>query len=581
MKRLVKKSDRLQVQQGNIDWKLAKGWTREDYRDLIIMIWDNPDKTQFCLTIYKGTAAHPIANFYYRTEEQRAKSIENYKAGCDRRIAYKAEAKNNPTTSTAANCAAAVKEELKTAFPHVKFSVTSDTFSGGNAVRIGWNDGPTLRQVEDLTGKYQYGHFDGMQDLYEYSNTRADIPQAKYVNPERRMSAETRQILEASAEALYTADPERFEHYTSSGCHSSANFAYRVFQHCEIPAGAKVLGITHTQETSGACLPEIFFCIDLELPAQPTTTKDAPKFEAQEVKPGTVQIIDYSEKAIAVIGDTKPIKEKLKSLGGKFNFRLSCGAGWIFPKSRLEQIQKALSKKTETPAAVDTYTLRDEAGETLATGPESEIVETLNTIYHYDQQDNEAEEFTSLEECMESIKKDGFRIDRNSKTLEEAKERLSEELKKTAEFLGLPYPELEPAHPLNLCDPEGGQYKEALREYTAKTTPEPETIEPEPTPDEAESIAQECNPETCPKAKFDGEDFICLECPKAQEEERPAVMVAAKRSSNIIFGRVAPVQFVEPKVVPQVAADWSQHGNKNFKSGRSNTSLAAPQMFLF
>lgn len=55
-----------------------------------------------------------------------------------------------------------------------------------------------------------------------------------------------------------------------------------------------------------------------------------------------VQIVDYSEKAIAVIGETKPIKEQLKSLGGRFNFRLSCGAGWIFPKTKLEEVTALL-----------------------------------------------------------------------------------------------------------------------------------------------------------------------------------------------------------------------------------------------
>ena len=43
-----------------------------------------------------------------------------------------------------------------------------------------------------------------------------------------------------------------------------------------------------------------------------------------------LQIIDYSEKAIAVCGDTREVKESLKALGGRFNGRLTCGAGWIF-----------------------------------------------------------------------------------------------------------------------------------------------------------------------------------------------------------------------------------------------------------
>lgn len=54
------------------------------------------------------------------------------------------------------------------------------------------------------------------------------------------------------------------------------------------------------------------------------------------------EIIDYSEKAIAVIGDTKEVKEQLKSLGGRFNPRLSCGAGWIFSKSKREQVAAML-----------------------------------------------------------------------------------------------------------------------------------------------------------------------------------------------------------------------------------------------
>lgn len=64
-----------------------------------------------------------------------------------------------------------------------------------------------------------------------------------------------------------------------------------------------------------------------------------------EVKVEDIEIIDYSEKAIAVIGNTKPIKEELKSLGGRFNFRLSCGAGWVFPKSKREEIENLINQE--------------------------------------------------------------------------------------------------------------------------------------------------------------------------------------------------------------------------------------------
>ena len=66
----------------------------------------------------------------------------------------------------------------------------------------------------------------------------------------------------------------------------------------------------------------------------------------EEIKPletSGVQIIDYSDKAIAVVGDTRAIRETLKSLGGRYNPHLNCGAGWIFPKSKEEYVRMTLS----------------------------------------------------------------------------------------------------------------------------------------------------------------------------------------------------------------------------------------------
>jgi|GEM_PF-42146 len=56
-----------------------------------------------------------------------------------------------------------------------------------------------------------------------------------------------------------------------------------------------------------------------------------------------IQIINYSEKAIAVIGDTKPIADKLQEIGGRFNDHLSCGPGWVFSKKREEMVRTLLS----------------------------------------------------------------------------------------------------------------------------------------------------------------------------------------------------------------------------------------------
>lgn len=62
--------------------------------------------------------------------------------------------------------------------------------------------------------------------------------------------------------------------------------------------------------------------------------KEAPAKQTVYIQADGLQLVDYSEKAFVLIGDTKAIKDKLKELGGRFNARLSCGAGWIFSKIR-------------------------------------------------------------------------------------------------------------------------------------------------------------------------------------------------------------------------------------------------------
>ena len=72
-------------------------------------------------------------------------------------------------------------------------------------------------------------------------------------------------------------------------------------------------------------------------PKQNETTK------TETIEAKGVQIIDYSEKAIAIVGETRAIKETLKTLGGRFNSHLSCGAGWIFSKSKEATLREALN----------------------------------------------------------------------------------------------------------------------------------------------------------------------------------------------------------------------------------------------
>ena len=58
-----------------------------------------------------------------------------------------------------------------------------------------------------------------------------------------------------------------------------------------------------------------------------------------------IHIITYSDKSIAVYGDTYPLKDDLKRLGGRFNSRLSCGPGWVFPKNKLSDVAALINGK--------------------------------------------------------------------------------------------------------------------------------------------------------------------------------------------------------------------------------------------
>lgn len=78
------------------------------------------------------------------------------------------------------------------------------------------------------------------------------------------------------------------------------------------------------------------------------STKEQPEQEQNQTAEGigAFKIVDYSEKAFAVVGDTREIKDTLKQHGGRFNPSLNVDgskcAGWIFSKKNLDAVRLAL-----------------------------------------------------------------------------------------------------------------------------------------------------------------------------------------------------------------------------------------------
>ena len=83
-----------------------------------------------------------------------------------------------------AMAAKAIREELKKAYPGVKFSVRSSTASLCSAVDVKTAHKFSYEQQQEiyrLLDKFEMGSFDGMTDCYDYDNVNYNIPQVKYV----------------------------------------------------------------------------------------------------------------------------------------------------------------------------------------------------------------------------------------------------------------------------------------------------------------------------------------------------------------------------------------------------------------
>ena len=81
-----------------------------------------------------------------------------------------------------AKCAAEIRKVLKE--KNIKASVRSENYSMGDSVNVEIKeiiDPKIYRALEEELAKYQYGHFNGMEDIYEYSNNVEGIPQTKFL----------------------------------------------------------------------------------------------------------------------------------------------------------------------------------------------------------------------------------------------------------------------------------------------------------------------------------------------------------------------------------------------------------------
>jgi len=95
----------------------------------------------------------------------------------------------------------------------------------------------------------------------------------------------------------------------------------------------------------------------------------------------SIKLVNYSDKSIALFGNTKKIKEKLKILGGKYNKNLKYpengnkATGWIFPIKKKELILNELSINIK-----DKYRKNNENIKKNVEKPEKSIVKPQKNI---------------------------------------------------------------------------------------------------------------------------------------------------------------------------------------------------------
>jgi hypothetical protein len=257
-----------------------------------------------------------------------------------------------------------LKKLLKQRF-NIKCTVRSESYSMGCSLRVGYDLGIASEVISSLLDNLQYGRFDGMTDLsYSVKVDGIDfegykLAQFKHVFVGRDIDTELKlKMIQQLVKDHYTEFkvPETYTEATEynvelrdklGGWASTFNDIF--FRDCKnlnfnTQDHTKVLIKESIRDDEGG----YYFIYELDGVEYDTRTygvKEVVKEKPApvEVSENEIKIISYSDKAIAVVGDTKRFKDELKEAGGRFNFRLSCGAGWIFPKTKIENVKTLLT----------------------------------------------------------------------------------------------------------------------------------------------------------------------------------------------------------------------------------------------
>lgn len=211
---------------------------------------------------------------------------------------------------------------LKRSFPSVKFYCRKN---GSSSYCVRWTDGPTEKMVGKICSMFADTTFNGYQDIEE---NIGDEFTALYggigYTPDLERSYSDK-VWEEAKEKFYAKHPEAI------GVNENSEFTPKTYSEF-------VRNDRYTCASS--CVRGYLRDVNLYQEPEEKPVKTTLKTVGNA---GDLQLVDYSEKAVAIIGNTREYVEKLKELGGRFNGKLKCGAGWVFSKKREPELRAAFS----------------------------------------------------------------------------------------------------------------------------------------------------------------------------------------------------------------------------------------------
>lgn len=211
---------------------------------------------------------------------------------------------------------------LKRAFPGVRFYCKKN---GSSSYNVRWTDGPTQKMVGKICSMFADTTFNGYLDMEEnigdeFTSLYGGIG---YMPDLERSYSE--KVWGEAKENFYAKHPE------AVGLNETTQFVPKTYSEF----------VKHNQYTcASSCIRGYLREVNLYQEPEEKPVKPTLKTVGNE---GDLQLIDYSEKAVAIIGNTRDYVNRLKELGGRFNGKLKCGAGWIFSKKREPELREAFS----------------------------------------------------------------------------------------------------------------------------------------------------------------------------------------------------------------------------------------------